>query len=168
MIGGMALPTTQELGQQYFDAANCLVEAIKHDELEDYRLVNPVLYLYRHWMELALKGLIGSGAHEHDLGQLAANFEAITRKRFGQVVPRWITLRFKEMAAIDPNSTAFRYAEVRDKQLKRYVPVDGEIYVSLNHIQEAMAALNAVFNSLVDGAESAPILVVDDDEYDAW
>jgi len=46
--------------------------------------------------------------------------------------------------------------------------VDGEIYVSLNHIQEAMAALNAVFNSLVDGAESAPILVVDDDEYDAW
>jgi hypothetical protein len=29
MIGGMALPKEQELGQQYFDAANILVESIK-------------------------------------------------------------------------------------------------------------------------------------------
>jgi hypothetical protein len=100
---------------------------VKKDELEDYRLANPVLYLYRHWLELALKGLIGTGVHEHDLGQLAAMFESSVKQSTGGPVPRWIVGRLKEVAAIDPNSTAFRYAEVRDKKTKRTEPVDGEI-----------------------------------------
>jgi len=148
MIGGMALPTKLELGQQYYEAANLLVEAIKKDELEDYRPANPILYLYRHWPELALRGLIGTGAHEHDLGQLAATFESSIQQSKGRPVPRGIIGRLKEVAAIDPNSTAFRYAEVRDKKTKRTGPVDGEIYVSLRHLQEAIEALNVVFVSL--------------------
>ena len=168
MIGGMALPTKIELGQQYYEAANLLVEAIKKDELEDYRLANPVLYLYRHWLELALKGLIGTAAHEHDLGQLAAMFESSVQQSTGRPVPRWIVGRLKEVAAIDPNSTAFRYAEVRDKKTKRTEPVDGEIYVSLNHLQESMAALNAVFISLAYGPDASPVLIVEDEDSDSW
>ena len=77
MIGGMSRSTLQNLGQQYFVAANLLVEAIKRDELEDYKLVNPVLYLYRHWLEVTLKSLISSASDEHDLRRLAEQFGAI-------------------------------------------------------------------------------------------
>ena len=50
-------------------------------------------------------------------------------------------LRLKEIAGIDPNSTAFRYSENYDKALRQFVCVDGEIYVSLSHLEESMTAL---------------------------
>lgn len=139
MIGGMALPAKDELSQQYFDAANLLLDAIKRDQLEDYKLVNPVLFLFRHFTELLLKSFIGSSGH--DLAKLADEFEAAVKTKFGHSPPDWITTRLKEIAKIDPNSTAFRYSENYDKTLKRHVPVDGEVYVNLNHLEEAMKAL---------------------------
>ena len=148
MIGGMALPTKAELGQQYFDAATILIEAIRRGECEDYRLANPALFLYRHWIELTIKSLIGSGVKGHDLGDLAEMFESTVTERFGEEVPSWITARLKEMAAIDPGSTAFRYGENYDRQRKADVSVDGEIYVDLGHLQAVMAALNAAFGHM--------------------
>lgn len=143
MIGGMALPKEQELGQQYFDAANILVETIKRGDWEDYKLANPALYLYRHSIELTIKSLIGPAVKGHNLAALADRFESTVWERFGQEVPGWITARLKEIAAIDPNSTAFRYSQNYDKQLKRDVPVDGELHVDLGHLQDAMRVLNA-------------------------
>ncbi len=58
--------------------------------------------------------------------------------------PCWVKARFKELAEIDPNSTAFRYAENYDKHRKQYVPVGGEIYVGLNHLHDAIKTLNSV------------------------
>ena len=142
MIGGMSLPTKVELSQQFFDAATLLVEAIKRCDLEDYKLVNPVLYLYRHSLELMLKGVMQSQGSHHKLDVLADDFVAFIKSRSGEDVPKWITNRLKEIARIDPGSTAFRYAENMDKERKRTVPVDGEIYVGLIHLQNAMTALH--------------------------
>lgn len=144
MIGGMSLPTKFDLGQEYFDAANTLIEAIRRNEIEDYRVANPVLFLYRHSLEMTLKGMIGIGARGHDLSALADMLEV----KYQGDMPKWVTARLKEIAAIDPNSTAFRYAENRDKQSKRDVRVDGEIYVSLNHIQALMNVLNSKLLSI--------------------
>ena len=44
MFGGMSTTTKQDLGQQYLEAANLLISAIKRDELEDYKLAHPVLF----------------------------------------------------------------------------------------------------------------------------
>jgi hypothetical protein len=52
LIGGGANLSPQHLAQQYFDAASLLTETIRNGDLEDYRLANPVLYLYRHSIEL--------------------------------------------------------------------------------------------------------------------
>jgi len=144
MFGGMALPTRMELGQQYFRAAELLIEAIKQDKLEDYRLANPVLFLYRHSIELTIKGLIHSDGDGHSLAKLAESFSVYIRRQFGQEVPGWVKTRFEELAEMDPNSTAFRYAENYDKQCKQYVPVGGEIYVGINHLHDAMKTLNSV------------------------
>jgi len=148
MIGGMALPTRDGLSQQFFEAANILLGAIKRDELEDYRLVNPVLFLYRHSIELLLKSFIGSTGH--NLAALAHDFETAVKKRFGHAPSPWMIARLREIAAIDPNSTAFRYSENYDKARKMHVAVDGEMYVSLNHLEEAMQALRLALLSVWD------------------
>ena len=143
MFGGMSTTTKQDLGQQYLEAANLLISAIKRDELEDYKLAHPVLFLYRHSIELTLKSLIEwmdtPNVWGHDLASLADMFAQAVRTKFGQDVPNWITTRIKEIAAMDPNSTTFRYG---------VVPADGELHVSLAHLQEAMEVLNAAFCSV--------------------
>ncbi len=148
MFGGMALPTRAELGSQYYDAANIIIEAIRRGDCEDYKLANPVLFLYRHWLELTIKYLIGSDVKGHNLAALADSFGDMVRKQFAVDLPPWVTARLKEIAAIDPGSTAFRYAENYDPRRKTDVPVDGEVYVSFSHLQEAMAALMGVFERL--------------------
>jgi hypothetical protein len=143
MFGGMCTTTKQDLGQQYFEAANLLICAIKRDELEDYKLAHPVLFLYRHSIELTLKSLIewmdAPNVWGHDLASLAERFAKAVRRKFGQEVPNWIIDRIKEIAAMDPDSTTFRYD---------VVPAGGELYVSLAHLQEAMKALNAALCSV--------------------
>lgn len=145
MVGGMALVTKAELGQQYFDAATLLIEAIRRGDCEDYRLAYPTLFLYRHWLEVTIKSVLGPGIKGHDLGKLTGLFESMVKERFGQEVPSWITARLKELAAIDPGSTAFRYGENYDRQRKADVSVDGETCVDLGNLQAVMAALNAAF-----------------------
>jgi hypothetical protein len=60
------------------------------------------------------------------------------------ILPTWVLKRFKEIAAVDSDSTTFRYGE-------RYLPC--ETYVSLPHLRRAMACLNAVLVALVDTGE---------------
>ena len=58
LVGGAANQRYQHLGQQYFHAANHLVECIKHQDVADCEVANPVLYLYRHSIELFLKSIM--------------------------------------------------------------------------------------------------------------
>jgi len=60
MIGDEFTPSRLGMAQQYFDAAHMLLETIKRGEWEDYKLVSPALFLYRHSLELLVKGLLGS------------------------------------------------------------------------------------------------------------
>lgn len=143
MFGGMCSATKQELGQHYFEAADLLIRAIKRNELEDYKLAHPVFFLYRHSIELTLKSLIewmeSPNVWGHNLASLADRFATAVQGKFGQEVPSWITDRIKEIAAMDPGSTTFRYDDVRN---------DGEMYVSLVHLQEVMKGLNSALCSV--------------------
>jgi len=150
MIGGMALPTRTELAEQYFIAANILVERIIKCDIEDYKLVNPVLFLYRHSIELMLKGVMRSKSEHHKLDNLADYFVRFIKDNANVAVPRWITARLKEIAKIDPNSTTFRYAETWCKDKKLNVSTDGEIYVDLFHLKESMAVLYTSLAGVID------------------
>jgi hypothetical protein len=144
MFGGMGLPNRpyMETAQQYFDAANLLISDIENLRIEDYNLTNPIFFLYRHWLELMAKEIIGP-VHGHNLEVLANKLNSHLQTQ-GIVVPKWVISRFKEIAAIDPGSTTFRYSD-------RYIP--GETYVSLPHLRRAMAVLNAVLLSLAERGE---------------
>lgn len=142
MVGGMANQKYQHLGQQYYNAAYHLVESIKQQDVADYEVANPVLYLYRHSIELFLKAIMLDAAKTHSLDTLAEEYRAFIKEEFDADCPDWIILRMKELGAIDPNSTAFRYNMTYNKSAKADIPVDGEFHVNLHHLQSAMTALN--------------------------
>jgi hypothetical protein len=75
MLGGWSIPTRSEMAKQYLEAADALVDAIKQNETEDYRIANPVLFLYRHATEMTLKGIMYSAPKTHDLSRLADDFD---------------------------------------------------------------------------------------------
>lgn len=146
LLGGMGPPSKLDLSQQYFDAANTLVEVIKRHECEDYKLAFPVLFLYRHALELILKAVMRSESTQHRLDVLADHFAEFIKKNSGEIVPSWIISRLKEIAGVDPNSMAFRYAEDKYDGAKECTAVDGDIYVSLIHLQEAMRVIYGVLS----------------------
>jgi hypothetical protein len=96
---------------------------------------------------------MGNGRKTHCLVELADSFAEFIRRRSGKEVPDWITSRLKEIAAIDPNSTEFRYGKNRDstKKTRPSGAMAGEFYVSLPHLQDAMIALNWALASVVGG-----------------
>ncbi len=142
LVGGGANQRYQHLGQQYYNAAEQLVESIKHQDIADHDVANPVLYLYRHSIELFLKAIMLGAAKTHSLDTLADEYRDFIKDEFGSDCPEWIITRMKELGAIDPNSTAFRYNMTYNKQAKTDEPVPGEFHVNLHHLKSAMTALN--------------------------
>ncbi len=140
MFGGMSQATTASLALEYSHAADLIINAVRRDEVEDYRVANAALFLYRHACELLLKAAIDAPVRGHGLAQLTKRFVAIVKTRYNQDVPDWIVQRLKELDAIDPGSTAFRYGEYS---------VGGETYVDLHHLQAAMWALCAALGEAV-------------------
>jgi len=149
LVGGGANLSRQHLGQQYYDAAHLLVESIKHQDWEGSPLANPVLYLYRHSVELFLKAAMGEAAKTHSLDRLADEFAAFVKKRFDADVPEWIVARMRELGTIDPNSTAFRYSQNYDKSARRDVPIGREYHIDLLHLESAMMALNVALVGVI-------------------
>ena len=150
LVGGWANMSLQQLAEQYFDAANVLTQLILSHQLEDYRLANPALFLYRHALELLVKAVMRGTKTGHDPDKLADDLVAFVKREFDTDVPDWIIARLKELAKIDPGSTAFRYSENRDETSKKYVPVDGEFHVDLRHLQRVMNALKTALSDLLD------------------
>lgn len=61
----------------------------------------------------------------------------------------------KELAAIDPNSTAFRYGSYGTPIDGTDSPIEFEAYVSLPHLQAAMLALNTALVEAVSEIKMA-------------
>lgn len=148
-IGGMMQANTASLAEEYFAAANELVNGIKEKRIADYQVGNAALFLYRHSCELILKAALPDSKRTHDLSRLTDNFVEMVNEKYGQDVPAWIVRRMKELAAIDPNSTAFRYGNYGTPIDAGDAPIEFEAYVSLSHLQAAMLALNTALISAV-------------------
>lgn len=147
-LGGMMQANAASLAEEYFAAANELVDAIKDKRIADYRIGNAALFLYRHSCELILKAAMPA-KWGHDLVGLTDSFVAMVKEQYGQDVPGWIVRRMKELAAIDRGSTAFRYGAYGTPIDAADKPIAFEAYVSLPHLQAAMLALNTALVSAV-------------------
>ncbi|WP_245473887.1 hypothetical protein [Bradyrhizobium zhanjiangense] len=133
-IGGMMQANTASLAEEYFTAANELVDASKEKRIADYPIGNAALFLYRHSCELILKAALPASKRTHDLTGLTDNFVEMIKEKYGQDVPAWVVRRMKELAPIDPNSTAFRYGNYSTPIDAGDAPIEFEAYVSLSHL----------------------------------
>lgn len=132
MIGGLdEISDRLSLANSYKHAGDTLInQAIEND---DYELIYPTIYSYRHATELYLKSInqhtLPKDGKIHDLVILADKFKQIIKKEFDITPPKWfenIILAFNDF---DPNGTAFRYGIRVDKD---------EMFIDLNHIQKIM------------------------------
>jgi len=98
MVGGMANLTFRDIAEQYFDAASAAVGKDQERRLEDHRLANPVLYLYRHSIELFIKAALVGAPKTHDLDKIVPQFRALHKSKFGAHLADWINHRLKELA----------------------------------------------------------------------
>lgn len=140
LLGGMGDPTNPEIAQQYLDSANQLVCDILEQRVEDYKVAMPILFLYRHAIEMMLKAAMQSG-WGHELDKLADAFERFIADKHGQQVPQWIIARLHEISDIDPKSMSFRYAVKLKSRRGLPVPLGGEHYIDITRLQRGMNAL---------------------------
>lgn len=154
-LGGMMQANNASLAEEYFAAANELIQAIKDQRVPDYRVGNAALFLYRHSCELILKAALPNHKRTHDLVLLTDSFVEMVKTQYKQDVPKWIVRRMRELAAIDPQSTGFRYGDYRTPIDGNDMPVGFEAYVSVPHLQAAMLALNTALVSVVDEVKMA-------------
>ncbi|WP_293473512.1 hypothetical protein [Phenylobacterium sp.] len=155
MIGGFATPVSRTerdgaLAEQYFAAANALVDAIIDGRVGDYEVANAALFLYRHSFELLLKaGLpvkVRARKAIHHLGDLAKSY-AHHKRVAGTIVPPWVVKRCEELATVDPRSEAFRYGDYRTPRTRDGSPIEDEIHIDLFHLKAAMQALSTALVS---------------------
>jgi hypothetical protein len=155
----------------YRRGAQLLVEHVaEHASNQDY-LVYPVIFLYRHHIELALKNLIRQAPYlvereltdpekshlgKHRLDLLWADVKAILKEickkaGWGKLDPddvEGIDAYIAQLSAMDPDSFAFRYAHAKDgapslaTELKR---------INLRHFAELMERLA----NYLDGMDAA-------------
>jgi hypothetical protein len=143
LFDAMTLPDGEEMSRQFLNAADHLVEGIRRREHEDYRMVYPVLFLYRHAIELLLKSALHNSAKHHRLDTLFADLRCLYSHATGHDAPQWMTARIAELAQFDPISTAFRYPEV-DKAAWKAAGLHVDVYHLRRAIHELHGAILAI------------------------
>jgi len=134
IIGGMAeFGDIFALAESYKLAGDILVDAaIARDEA--YELFYPVIYNYRHAVELYLKASLSSRRKGHELPPLLQEFNGELQAEFGQSTPEWFNNIIQVFHDFDPGSVTFRYAKTNEF-------VDREYWADLHHIKNKMGDL---------------------------
>jgi hypothetical protein len=100
------------LADHYFQGAEAIVELVLQNRVEDYVVATPILYLYRHSIELYLKVAIEkktgkpylkmkrAGENGHELDQIVQRAPHVSAEARARIL---------ELHAIDPKSTFLRF-----------------------------------------------------------
>jgi hypothetical protein len=138
----------------YKEAADAVVEhALEHQYHLD-TFVYPILFLYRHHLELRLKELIQNGGfllgrrtkvpRDHRLDNLWAPCRRILEKAWpeSRAELKSIDRCIREFSRVDPSSEAFRYS--RTKCGKK--TLEGITHVNLRYVRDVMAEVTGLLN----------------------
>lgn len=132
LIGGMACRDLPQVARAYKLAADELLKQAL-EKYEPHELDYPVLFLYRHTVEVYLKAALDAPPEHHDLSRLIQLLEAESGKK----IATWVKDRLWDFHRIDKMAALFRYADP---------PVDGELWIDFHQLQ-------AVIDKLVQAVE---------------
>jgi hypothetical protein len=157
MLGGMCGYDEQQMAESYFAAGDSLISAVLDGQRDGRHMINPVMYVYRHGVELYLKCIVRPSVRDHNLASLLERFCRHVRARYREPIPRWVTKPISELAAYDPGSDTFRYDTDRDG---RYFQTDGESWVDLRTVRKEMSRLLFAFRRVWTADQAGEILPV--------
>ena len=132
LIGGMACRALPQVARAYKLAADELLKQAL-EKYEPHELDYPVLFLYRHTVEVYLKAALDNPPEHHDLSRLIQLLEAESGKK----IAGWVRDRLWDFHRIDNMAAPFRYADP---------PADGELWIDFHQ-------LHAVIDKLVQAIE---------------
>ena len=150
----------------YKKAADIVVDQVKNGNGYQDFLVYPVMFLYRHYLELSVKNLIfmswsllhiepDDDLRAHDIRQYWRKCDALLQRISpGDSIQalRDVGRMIDQFCEHDPISMAFRYpVSLPEKKTKeRKLTLQGLSVVNLRNVQEVIANISVLF----DGAES--------------
>src|SRR6185369_2751270 len=144
LVVGMGSMEGVEVARAFAVAGDCLLDtALKMRET--WEAAYPILFCYRHALELYLKAVIPEDTKKtHGLSDLWAALRPHLERRYRPEHVTWLRDRIMEFHNIDPRATAFRYHDSRPQgdpelwcdldNLKRMVEV---MFRALEHIRLA-------------------------------
>ena len=144
LMGGMSGYSDESLAPAYFSAGAALIDHVLEGDERGQDFVCPILYLYRHGIELYLKVIVQPSVRNHGLGSLLEGFCRHVRERYKEDVPAWVTRPITELAKFDPASD-FRYGRSRSQRLAN----EGEFWVDLKALKRTMALIEYAFRRTV-------------------
>jgi hypothetical protein len=141
----------------YFSAGAALIEAAENDHGEGQILIYPVLFSYRHGIELAMKwvimaygrhtGVSGTGVEHHDLWKLWTLCKKVIEDGGGTDEAVAIVEQvIKDFHDLDKSALAFRYSRDRNGTL---YPLPDTL-IDLKNLRDVMEAVSHFFDG-VDG-----------------
>jgi len=140
----------------YKIAAETLVEKIGSSHRNQDFLAYPIVFLYRHHIELLLKGIIDTGRKylkgesgfpkHHKIENLWPEVKGMARKIIDQDISHecdFVDHVIREMSSVDPDSMSFRYAT--DKQGEK--AASEVTNFSLKHFSEQISKASEILDN---------------------
>ncbi len=139
----------------YKNAADLLAQRVEEYNSGQDSLVYPILFLYRHYLELQIKDLIlqarrlqgtsGSFPRSHNIG----NIWGICHKLISEILPGDSVVELKEIArliiefsVVDETSTSFRYPQVNDGNPS----LPGISHINIRNIREVIGKISLILS----------------------
>lgn len=126
------------LAKSYKNAGDVLVDsAIDNDNA--YELIYPIIYNYRHSIELFLKASITNRQINHSLTTPLEELKQTLKQEFQATIPEWFENTVIAFSEYDPNGISFRYGSI--------LPND-ETFVDVQHLKELIGLLGKAFQTI--------------------
>lgn len=140
LIGGMACRDLPQVARAYKLAADELLKQAM-SKYEPHQLDYPVLFLYRHTVEVYLKGALDNPPEHHDLSTLIRLLEAES----GKQIAGWVTDRLWDFYRIDKMAALFRYADP---------PASCELWIDFHQLQAVIGKLVQAIEQYIEDKRS--------------
>ncbi len=153
----------------YKDASDILVKNIIENNLRPGAKIMPIIFLYRHYIELSLKAIIKYGNQlfniKHDYPKIHNISELWKGGRWkgGRriIEMRWpngeketldaVEYLIEQFAIIDPGADSSRYYELINGSLAMENLSQNQIYVNIENMYEIMNSMDNLLSDVVDG-----------------
>jgi DNA-binding transcriptional MerR regulator len=131
LVGGWASRNWPQVARAYKKAADeLLTQALR--QCEPHEFDYPIIFLYRHTIEVYLKAMLTPPPKTHDLGRLTELLEL----QCGNKIAPCVKDRLRDFQRMDEHSDVFRFAEP---------PPDGELWVDFHQLKLVMDRLVEAF-----------------------